>query len=50
MNIPTQQIEQAVADGKGAELREHKRRPRMDYDMLEHELKLRKGTNHAKRK
>jgi hypothetical protein len=46
--IPDCEIEKAAQDG--VDLRNYKRRPRMDYDTLEHELKLRKGTNHAKRK
>lgn len=37
MNLPPEQIEMAEADGKGAELKQHKRRPRMDWDIIERE-------------
>lgn len=46
--IPPDQAEIAAADG--VDIRNHKPRPRMDWDILEHELKLRKEQGHAKRK
>ncbi len=48
MNLPPSEHEKAAADG--IDIRNHKRRPRMDYDQLEHELKQKRNTNHAKRK
>ena len=32
--IPDEQYEMAMQDGKGHELRNHKRRPRMDDDII----------------
>ncbi len=48
MNLPPDQLELALADG--VDIRTHKPRPNVDWDIIEQEHRLRKGQNYAKRK